>query len=70
MDAVLAIFVLVSLLAAYFTPSIVALYREKEPLAIFLLNFFLGWTLLGWVFALVWAATGPGRKPKHEFGRD
>lgn len=40
----------------YFLPSIVALLRNKRDiLAIGLLNFFLGWTLIGWVVALVWA---------------
>jgi hypothetical protein len=40
----------------YFLPSIIALVRSKRDiLAIVLLNFFLGWTLIGWVVALVWA---------------
>jgi hypothetical protein len=40
----------------YFLPSIVALARSKRDLvSIFLLNFFLGWTAIGWVVALVWA---------------
>jgi hypothetical protein len=41
----------------YFLPSIIALARSKrDTLAIFLLNFFLGWSVIGWVVALVWAA--------------
>jgi len=41
----------------YFLPSIIALARGKRDLlAIFLLNFFLGWTVIGWVVALIWAA--------------
>lgn len=44
------------LLLLYFLPSIVAGLRQKSNfLAIFLLNFFLGWTLIGWVISLVWA---------------
>jgi hypothetical protein len=40
----------------YFLPSLIALARSKRDiLAIGLLNFFLGWTLIGWVVALVWA---------------
>jgi hypothetical protein len=40
----------------YFLPSIVAFARSKrDTAAIVLLNFFLGWTLIGWVVALVWA---------------
>jgi len=41
----------------YFLPSIVAFARSKPALlSIFLLNVFLGWTLIGWVVALIWAA--------------
>jgi Superinfection immunity protein len=33
-----------------------ALLREKyDKLSIFLLNFFLGWSVIGWIVALVWA---------------
>jgi hypothetical protein len=40
----------------YFLPSIIALGRSKRDItAIVLLNFFLGWTMIGWVVALVWA---------------
>ena len=40
----------------YFLPSVVALARSKRDItAIVLLNFFLGWTMIGWVIALVWA---------------
>jgi hypothetical protein len=40
----------------YFLPSIIALARNKRDIAaIVLLNFFLGWTMIGWVVALVWA---------------
>jgi Superinfection immunity protein len=40
----------------YFLPSIIALARSKRDIAaILLLNFFLGWTMIGWVVALVWA---------------
>ena len=41
----------------YFLPSVIGLARSKRDLlAIFLLNLFLGWTLIGWIVALVWAA--------------
>lgn len=40
----------------YFLPAIVAATRKKRSAgAIFALNFFLGWTFIGWVVALVWA---------------
>ena len=39
-----------------FLPFIVALARSKrDVLGIFLLNFLLGWTVIGWVVALIWA---------------
>lgn len=42
--------------AMYFLPSIVAFARSKRDIgSILLLNFFLGWTFIGWVVALVWA---------------
>ena len=40
----------------YFLPSIVAFARsQRDTASIVLLNFFLGWTMIGWVVALVWA---------------
>ena len=42
----------------YFIPTIIAMVRHKQnTMAIFALNLFLGWTLLGFVVALVWALT-------------
>ena len=41
----------------YFLPSIIALAKSKRDLlAIFLLNLFLGWSVIGWFVALIWAA--------------
>ncbi len=40
----------------YFIPAIVGA-GKKNAASIFLLNLFLGWTLIGWVVALVWAST-------------
>ena len=41
----------------YFLPAIIAAVRHTHNAAgILLLNLFLGWTLLGWVAALVWSA--------------
>jgi Superinfection immunity protein len=40
----------------YFLPAIIAFARSKRDAAsILVLNFFLGWTAIGWVIALVWA---------------
>jgi hypothetical protein len=44
----------------YFLPTIVALHwRHPSTLGIFILNLFLGWSVVGWVASLVWAASGP-----------
>jgi hypothetical protein len=40
----------------YFLPSIIAFARSKrDTTAILLLNIFLGWSVIGWIVALVWA---------------
>ena len=47
---------LVLIFALYFLPTIIAVNRKKKnQSAIFLLNLFLGWTIIGWVIALVWS---------------
>lgn len=52
---------IVTILAFYFVPTIVALLRlHRNATAIVVLNILLGWTLVGWVVALVWSmATTP-----------
>ena len=58
MDTAL-LFVLL-LVPTYFLPMLVAVARSHcDARAITLLNMVLGWTLVGWVVALVWAATNP-----------
>ena len=47
-------------LIVYFVPAIIAADRKhRQANAILLLNFFLGWSLIGWVAALVWASSNP-----------
>jgi Superinfection immunity protein len=40
----------------YFLPSIIG-HRKRSFVGILMLNLFLGWTVIGWVVALVWACT-------------
>jgi hypothetical protein len=40
----------------YFLPTIVGLGKHNFN-AIFALNFFLGWTFIGWVVAFIWAVS-------------
>jgi hypothetical protein len=43
-------------LVLYFLPTIIAVVRHhRNTLGVFLLNFFLGWTFIGWIAALIWA---------------
>lgn len=49
-------FIIAALIVLYITPTIVAIMRVHDNIvAIVVLNLFLGWTLLFWVIALVWA---------------
>lgn len=47
---------LIGALIVYFLPSIIAAVRRKRQFdAILMLNLFAGWTVAGWVGALVWS---------------
>ncbi len=50
-----------TLFALYWLPTIVAVVRQApSALGVAVVNFFFGWTGIGWVLALVWAlAAGP-----------
>lgn len=39
----------------YFAPTMVA-YKHRQVKSIFVVNLFLGWTLIGWCFAFSWAS--------------
>lgn len=74
----MALTLFVVLAIPYFIPSIIAVIRKKDnQIAIFALNLFLGWSVIGWVVALVWAVAkdkqpqtiiinnGPGNTPNQ-----
>jgi hypothetical protein len=44
------------IIGMYFLPSMLA-YRKRNVRAIVALNFLLGWTVIGWIVAFVWALT-------------
>lgn len=52
-------FAIIAVIAAvYLLPTVISAIREKKNTgAIFVLNLLLGWTLLGWIGALVWSLT-------------
>jgi hypothetical protein len=50
------------LVTCYLMPTIVALACDKCGAGgIALVNFFLGWTVIGWFVALIWSCTGKTR---------
>lgn len=51
---VFSVVLLIGVVALYFAPTLVA-RRKMRFSAIFALNLLLGWTVIGWVGALVWA---------------
>lgn len=59
LESIASLFILIAVaMAAYMLPSFVAFARgHHQRLAITTLNIFFGWSLLGWVAALVWAFT-------------
>ena len=47
---------LLILFAMYWLPTIVAISRHTHSaLGVAMVNFFTGWTVVGWIVALVWA---------------
>ncbi len=54
MNMLIGMVALVALGALYFLPAIVG-SKKRNYNAILILNLLLGWTLIGWVIALVWA---------------
>jgi hypothetical protein len=54
----LGFFIFMIILFAYFIPAIVAFGRQHHNKGgILALNLFLGWTLICWIGALIWALT-------------
>ena len=52
--------------AIHFLPTIIASLRHgRSVIPIFLLNLFLGWTVIGWIIALIWALRN---EPRYVYG--
>jgi len=59
-ELIFALLLIAVAAAFYFIPTIVAAAKKsKRAAAVAALNFLLGWTVLGWVVALVWAVAEP-----------
>ena len=53
----------VIVLTIYCLPVLIAVDRKlKNWLSILVLTIFLGWTLIGWAVALMWAVSGTAQK--------
>ncbi len=53
-----------SLAAIYFAPALVAFFRRQQNRRFILaLNFLFGWTIVGWIICLAWAARAPSGEP-------
>lgn len=58
-DLIVTMLLVIAGLGVYFLPCFVAGQRKiKSSGGVFVVNFFLGWTFIGWVVALAWAASG------------
>ena len=54
--------VILLLLGIHFLPTFVAFVREhRHAVLILVLNVFFGWTIIGWLVLLIWAAVGEER---------
>jgi hypothetical protein len=62
-DQALFVPYLIAALIFSFVPTWIALFqRHPDARKIFLINLFLGWTVIGWIVALVIAVRGPYRQ--------
>ena len=60
---IFAWFIVVVCLVPYFLPTIIAILRKKTSAGgIFVLNLLLGWTVIGWVGALIWSLSADARE--------
>ena len=59
--------VILLLLGIHFLPTFVAFVREhRHAVLILVLNVFFGWTIIGWLVLLIWAAVGEDRGVIYE----
>ena len=59
--------VLLLLLGIHFLPTFVAVVRQhRHAVLILVLNIFFGWTIIGWLVLLIWAAVGEEKGPIYE----
>jgi hypothetical protein len=50
-------------LLLYFVPALIAILRGHQSWpAIAILDLLLGWSVIGWIIALIWSLTAPRRE--------
>ncbi len=49
-----------AIILLYFLPAIIA-HNKRDFTAIFLVDLLFGWTVIGWIVALVWACSAEAR---------
>jgi hypothetical protein len=71
LEVTIVMFIVLLALFAYFLPTVIAEARGHQNSGmIFLANLLLGWTILGWIAALVWAATAAQPRRPRRRGRN
>lgn len=66
MDTKASFIIIIVIIATYFLPTIAAWNREARG-SVFIINLLLGWTLIGWVVALVWAINSKPEANKYNY---
>lgn len=65
MDIILAGGLLIGLVVAYLAPAIIAAWRNHvNANPVFIVNLFLGWTVIGWVLCLAWSFSANTNKAR------
>ena len=55
--------IIIAAVAVYFIPSILAaLFRDQDFWSVFAVNLLVGWTIIGWAYALDMAVYDPAHK--------
>lgn len=55
---------LLGMILLYFLPAIIA-HKKRDFTAIFLVDLLFGWTVIGWIIALIWACGAEVRPQQH-----
>ena len=66
-ETVLGLLAILLLFLLYWLPTITAYKRQhNDCMSILLVNFFFGWTFIGWIVAEIWAASGNVSEEQRE----